>query len=143
MNEDIKVLGEIFEPAVKKCPDKLALKMGGVEYTYMQLKDEVLKLKNHLLSLGLKKGDTFAVCGENRPEWAVAYLAIARAGLIVVPLDRLLSEAEILHILRQSDATGAIVSENYVDKIEELKTELSNFDHIILMNKYEEIKKIE
>jgi long-chain acyl-CoA synthetase len=82
MNEKIKSLGEIFETSVTNFPEKLALKKEDTAYTYAQLKDEVIKLKNYLLGLGLKKGDKFAVFGENRPEWAISYLAIVRAGLI-------------------------------------------------------------
>ncbi|GAI93378.1 unnamed protein product, partial [marine sediment metagenome] len=134
MNKKIKFLGDVFESSVEKFPDKLALKKDDTEYTYAQLKAEVIKLKNHLLGLDLKKGDKFAVFGENGPEWAIGYLAIVRAGLICVPVDRLLSEAEILHILRHSEASGVIASENYIDKIEAVKGELSNFKYVIPMN---------
>lgn len=134
MNKKIQFLGDVFESSVEKFPDKLALKKDGTEYTYAQLKAEVIKLKNHLLGLDLKKGDKFAVFGENGPEWAIGYLAIVRAGLICVPVDRLLSEAEILHILRHSEASGVIASENYIDKIEAVKGELSNFKYVIPMN---------
>lgn len=134
MNKKITFLGDVFESSVEKFPDKLALKKDDTEYTYAQLKAEVIKLKNHLLGLGLKKGDKFAVFGENGPEWAIGYLAIVRAGLVCVPVDRLLSEAEILHILRHSEASGIIASENYIDKIEAVKGELSNFKYVIPMD---------
>ncbi len=134
MNKKIEFLSDVFESSVEKFPDKLALKKDDTEYTYAQLKAEVIKLKNHLLGLGLKKGDKFAVFGENRPEWAIGYLAIVRAGLICVPVDRLLSEAEILHILRHSEASGVIASENYIDKIEAVKGELSNLKYVIPMD---------
>jgi len=134
MNKKTRTLGEVFEPAVEKFPDRLVLKKGNTEYTYAQLKKRVVYLKNHLLKLGLKKGDKFAVFGENRPEWAIGYLAIVRAGLVVVPVDRMLSQAEILHILRNSEAKGVIASENYIDKIEDVKPELSDFKHVILMD---------
>ncbi len=140
MNDDIKYLGDVFESAVKKFPNKLALKKADVEFTYTQLKAEVVKLKNHLLSLGLKKGDTFAVFGENRPEWAIAYLAIVRAGLVCVPVDRMLSEAEILHILRYSEAKGIITSEIYIDTIEAVKGELLNLKFVIPMNSIRGLK---
>ena len=81
----------------------------------------MLKLKNYLQGLGLKKGDKFAVIGENRPEWAIAYLAIVRAGLICIPLDRFLSEAELLHILNIGEASGVIGSKNSLYKIEAIK----------------------
>jgi long-subunit acyl-CoA synthetase (AMP-forming) len=140
VNDAVKTLGEIFENSVREHPDKLAMKKGNVEYSYGQLKYEVLKIKNHLISQGLKKGDRFAVLGENRPEWAVSYLAICRAGLICVPIDPLLSEGEVLHIMRESGARGVFCSENHAYKFEAIKHELKHFRWLIPMN---EIKNIE
>ena len=140
MNEEMKYLGEVFELSVEKHSNKLALKKGDTEYTYAQLKAEVIKLKNYLLALGLKRGDAFAVFGENRPEWAVGYLAIVRAGLVCVPVDRMLSEAEVLHILRHSEAKGIVASENYLDMVETVKGELPGLEHVIRMDKIRELK---
>lgn len=140
MKDKIQLLGDIFEASVQNYPDKLALKRGETEYTYAQLKEAVIRLKDHLLSLGFKKGDRCAVSGENRPEWAIAYLAVVRAGLVVVPLDRLLSEAEILHILRQSEAKGIIVSETCIDKIDDVKGELEHLKFIVSMEDIKNIK---
>jgi len=140
MSVEIQGLGHIFERSARNIPDKIAVKKGDIVYTYRELKDEVQKVKNYLLSLGLQPGDKFAVFGENRPEWAISYLAIVRAGLICVPLDRLLSEAEILHILRQSEARGIIASEDFVDKIDEIKGELPELEHVLLMNTISSLK---
>lgn len=139
MNGEMELLGNVFERSVQNYPDKLALKKGDTTYTYRQLKEEVVKLKNYLLELGLKKDDKFAVMGENSPEWAISYLAIVRAGLVSVPVDRLSQDAEIIHILTQSEAKGILCSETYLEKINELKAETKNVKHIIPMSK---IKKI-
>jgi long-chain acyl-CoA synthetase len=101
----------------------------------------VIKLKNHLLGLGLKRGDKFAVVGENSPTWAISYLAIVRAGLVCVPIDRLLSDAEMLHILRNSESKGVICSDSYLDKIEVVKTELSNLEFVVPMSSIKKMKK--
>ncbi|KPL02693.1 MAG: hypothetical protein AMJ73_08435, partial [candidate division Zixibacteria bacterium SM1_73] len=139
MNKEIKLLGEIFEKSAKNFPNKLALKKGETEYTYAQLKDAVIKLKNYLLRLGLKKGDRFSVIGENGPEWAISYLAIVRAGLVCVPLDPMLKEGEIIHVLRESEARGILSSESHIYKIEGVKDELKNLKWIIPLNNIKEL----
>ncbi|MGQ9534860.1 MAG: AMP-dependent synthetase/ligase [bacterium] len=130
----METIGEIFENSVTNYPDKLALKKGLNQYTYQQLKNSVLKLKDYLKKLGLEKNERFAVLGENRPEWAIGYLAILRAGLVCVPLDPMLSEGELLHILRESGARGVVCSENHLYKIEGIKNELRHFKWIIRMD---------
>jgi long-chain acyl-CoA synthetase len=131
MKKEIRLLGEVYENSAKSLPDKLALKKGDAEYTFAQVEDAVVKLKNHLLELGLKKGDRFAVIGENCPEWAIGYLAIVKAGLVCVPLDLMLSEGEIIHILRESEARGVLSTENHIYKIEAVESELKNLNWII------------
>ncbi len=130
----MRTIGEIFEEAVSNYPDKIALKKSGTSYTYRQLKERVLALKNHLVSIGLVPGERFGVLGENSPEWAISYLAINRAGLVCVPLDALLSEGELLHILRESGARGVICSNNYLYKIEAVRHELKDFKWLLDMN---------
>jgi long-chain acyl-CoA synthetase len=139
VNKEIKSLGEIFEKSSKNFPNKLALKKGGTEYTYAQLRDAVIKMKNYLLGLGLKKGDRFSVIGENGPEWAIGYLAIMRAGLVCVPLDPLLKENEIIHVLRESEARGVLSSESHIYKIEAVQDELKNLKWIIPLGSIKEL----
>jgi len=139
MNKEIKLLGEIFEESARDLPNKLALKKGDTEYTYAQLEDAVIKLKNYLLGLGLKKGDKFSVIGENRPEWAIGYLAIVKASLVCVPLDPMLSEGEIIHVLRESEARGILSSESHIYKIEGVKPELKNLKWIIPLNSIKDL----
>ena len=57
MKKEITLLGEVYENSARILPNKLALKKGDTEYSYAQLEAAVIKLKNHLLGLGLKKGD--------------------------------------------------------------------------------------
>jgi long-chain acyl-CoA synthetase len=103
------------------------------------LKEAVIKMKNYLLELGLQRGDKFAVMGENSPEWAIGYLGIVRAGLTVVPVDRMSQDAEIIHILTRSESKGIIVSDTYLEKINELKGDFKNIKHIIPMAEIEKM----
>lgn len=50
------------------------------KYTFGELKQEVCRLSNALLSYGLRKGDTVAIYKPMVPEAVVAFLACARIG---------------------------------------------------------------
>uniref|UniRef100_A0A7C6AFU3 Long-chain fatty acid--CoA ligase n=1 Tax=candidate division WOR-3 bacterium TaxID=2052148 RepID=A0A7C6AFU3_UNCW3 len=135
----LRTIGEVFEESVTNHPNKIALKKGDVVYSYQYLKDRVLALKQHLYKLGLKPGERFGVLGENSPEWAISYLGIVRAGLVVVPLDAMLSEAELIHILRESAAKGVLCSESHMYKIESIKGELKDLKWLINMKTIQEL----
>jgi long-chain acyl-CoA synthetase len=139
MNGEMELLGNVFGRSVQNFPDKLALKKGDTTYTYRQLKEAVVKLKNYLLELGLQKNDKFAVMGENSPEWAISYLAIVRSGMVCVPVDRMSQDAEIIHILTRSESKGIIVSETYLENINEIKADIKNVKHIIPMSKIKQV----
>jgi len=72
--------------------------------------EEVLALAAGLTALGVGSGDRVALIGENRPEWAVADLAIMSVGAITVPAYTTNTVADHAHILKNSGARLAIVS---------------------------------
>ncbi|CCG39831.1 AMP-dependent synthetase/ligase [Magnetospirillum molischianum] len=72
--------------------------------------DEVLALSAGLERLGVTAGDRVALIGENRPEWAIADLAIMATGAITVPAYTTNTVADHRHILDNSGAKLAIVS---------------------------------
>jgi long-chain acyl-CoA synthetase len=60
--------------------------------------------------LGLNRGDRIALLGENGPEWALAYMTIARAGCTAVPLDRLMAPGQAAGLIRLVEAKALIIS---------------------------------
>ena len=72
--------------------------------------EEVLALAAGLTALGVGSGDRVALIGENRPEWAIADLAIMSVGAITVPAYTTNTVADHAHILSNSGARLAIVS---------------------------------
>ncbi|MES2303403.1 MAG: AMP-dependent synthetase/ligase [Pseudomonadota bacterium] len=71
---------------------------------------KVCLLAENLRALGLNPGDRVALVSENRPEWAIADLAIMAAGLVTVPTYITNTERDHLHILENSGARAVIVS---------------------------------
>ena len=64
-----------------------------------------------LIDLGVQPGDRVAILSENRPEWAMADLAILSAGAVTVPIYTTLAEPEVGYILRNSGAHLLFVSD--------------------------------
>ncbi|NQU17779.1 MAG: AMP-binding protein [Candidatus Saganbacteria bacterium] len=80
------------------------------KFSYSEAGQKILSLADHLLSLGIKKGDCVAILSENRPEWAISYLAIASIAAVVVPLDIMLHKSDILPLLKDCGAKAIILS---------------------------------
>ena len=78
-----------FFKAARQSPDKPLLfhKAEGIWHgqNWAEISEQVCKLANILVKQGVKAGDRVVVSAENRPEWAVADIAIMSIGAIVVP----------------------------------------------------------
>jgi long-chain acyl-CoA synthetase len=71
----------------------------------------VSALARGLIAAGIAPGDRVAIVSENRPAWAIADLAIVSTGAITVPAYITNTAADHAHILKDSGAKGAIVSQ--------------------------------
>jgi long-chain acyl-CoA synthetase len=63
-----------------------------------------------LTSLGMARGDRVVLLSESRPEWLIADFAILTAGAVTVPVYPTLSAEQVGFIVRDSEASLAIVS---------------------------------
>lgn len=71
---------------------------------------QVASFATALRAIGIQPGDRVMLVSENRPEWCIADLGIMAAGAITVPTYTTNTERDHLHILENSCAKAAIVS---------------------------------
>ena len=130
-------LGEMVKINAKKFPNHIALKDMDRSYTYPELNERVNKLAHSLLSLGLQKGDKFAVLLENSVEIVETYLAAAKTGLVIAPVHFRFVGKEILKLMDNSDAKAFIVHDEFTPTIDSIKKDLKNItsDRYIVVGK--------
>lgn len=119
-------LGQNLKVNAKKFPHKVALKDKTRSFTYPQTNKRVNQLAHGLLALGLSKGDNVAVLLENSIEIVEIYLAVAKTGMIIVPINFRLVSAEVQYIANNSDAKAFIVDAEFSPTVDPIKAQLSN-----------------
>ncbi len=119
-------LGQNLKVNAKKFPATVALQDSQRSYTYPQTNERVNRLANGLLSLGLSKGDCVAVLMENSIEIIELYLATAKTGLVIVPINFRLVGPEIAYITDNSDAKAFVVHDMFAAEVDRVKSELGN-----------------
>lgn len=87
------------------------------QFTYNDLRANVTRLASGLMKLGLKEGDHIGVLGENRPRWGMSYIAVQKMGGIVVPLDSMMSDSEIHHIIGESGVKAVLVTGKFLGTV--------------------------
>jgi long-chain acyl-CoA synthetase len=80
------------------------------QWSFRKLAGESRRIARGLLAAGLNKGDRVALWAENRPEWMAVWLGAAIAGLVIVPVDFLVSENECFNILQITKARAFFYS---------------------------------
>jgi len=111
--------------------------------TYQELYRNVEAFGTSLIDLGVAPEDKVAILSENRPEWAIAYLAIACSKGVCVPIDKELRQQEIFHILHLSEAKYIVASDKYVEDLIEMKSRLPHLKAVISMDDSIQAKGVE
>ncbi len=119
-------LGQNLKINAKKFPNTVMLKDSQRSFTYPEVNRRVNKLAHSLLSLGLTKGDKVAVLLENSIEIVEVFLATAKTGIIIVPINFRLVSAEVEYIVANSDAKAMIVHDEFTSTVDPIKAKLNN-----------------
>ncbi len=92
-----------------------------VAFTYAALQRDARRLSNALGSLGVTRGDRVAVILPQRPQTAIALMAVFQMGAIAVPLSTLFGAEALQSRLNDSGAKVALVDEGSADVIAALR----------------------
>ncbi|MCL2763209.1 MAG: AMP-binding protein [Treponema sp.] len=107
---------QLLEQIAKDHADKDAIlyRSGGqrefTRWTYARFGEECRKVARGLLAAGLVKGDRVVLWAENRPEWMAVWMGTIIAGIIIVPVDFLITEKECLNIINITKAKAFFYS---------------------------------
>ena len=104
--------------------DAPALDFADRTWTFSSLNDEVNRLANALLGLGLRKGDRFATVLPNSLELMAAYWAAAVSGLVIVPCSVLLQSGGLRTLLGDAGARVVLASPDQVASLEGIRANL-------------------
>lgn len=91
-----------------------------VSVTYKQYVDDIRALGTAILNLGVEK---IAIIGNNRYEWCISYIAVTTAGKVIVPLDKALTDKEIIKLIKRSGVQAIIYDEKYQNAVNECDLE--------------------
>ena len=110
-------------------PDKIGARDSQRALTFAQWHERASRLANGLLALGLVKGDRVALLAYNCIEWMEMYAALARAGLVAVPINFRLTAPEIAYIASHCEARAFIVQRDLLDRVDSIRAELTIEPH--------------
>ena len=100
-------------------------------YTFRDIQVAANLLSNSLSALGVKRGDRVALLLPQRPETAIAYIAIFQMGAIALPLSHLFGPDALEYRLEHAGASVAIAEPTTLPNLLAIKDRLSQLKHVI------------
>ncbi len=133
-------IGAALRAAAARSPDRdFIVEAEGAErrFGFKAFDGMVDDLARALLDLGLKRGDHLALWMTNKPEWLLVWLAAARIGVALAPINTRYKADEAAYILKQADAKALFVMDRYWDidylaMVRAIRPGLPDLAHVVL-----------
>lgn len=90
----------------------------GESFTFEGLRTSVREMSAVLAGLGIGPGTKVAVLLQNRPEFPITWLALARLGAVMVPANTSLKTEEIAFLVGDAEATHLVGDVTFLDKLD-------------------------
>ena len=104
-------------------------------WTWKETAEEIDALALGLLNLGVSEGDFIAVIGRNRPSLYWSMVAAQSVGAVPVPIYQDSGAEEMAYVLDHCGAAYVIAGDQeQVDKVVEIKDQLTNLKHMIYID---------
>lgn len=100
-------------------------------FSYWDIQLAANRLSNALAALGVQRGDRVALLLPQRPESAIAYMAIFQLGAIALPLSHLFGPDAIEYRMNHAEASVALVEPATIANLWAVKDRLPTLRHVI------------
>ena len=112
---DLNIANGIREFSIAS-PRATAVIDGARRQTYAELADRSNRVANLLLDSGLRPGDHVGLLSGNRLEYCEAAAGVAKAGMVMIPLNPRSPGPEIDFVFGHSDAGALILEDSLADR---------------------------
>ncbi len=113
-------------------PDRTAVVIGPRTITYRQLDEAARRFAAALRDLGVAPGQHVAIMVPNVPQFIIAYFGAHYAGCPVVPLNVLLTGADVAYHLRDSDSVALVAWEGMLEAAQSGFDRVDHCRHLIV-----------
>jgi acetyl-CoA synthetase len=102
-------------------------------YTFAQMIEASNRFANALRGIGIARGDVVAIHTPQRPETAIAHIALYRLGAIALPISKLFGPDAIQYRLENSSAKAILMEPDTAAKMDAVdRAGLPAFKHVIV-----------
>ncbi|MCZ7656918.1 MAG: benzoate-CoA ligase family protein [Xanthobacteraceae bacterium] len=101
-------------------------------WTYGQLADRVARFAAALRAKGIRREERVLICLLDTIDWPTAFLGALKAGVVAVPVNTLMTQADYAFMLADSRARMLVVSEALYPKFAKLIATSPDLAHVVV-----------
>ena len=117
---------------IKKYPNENAFLFKEEVLTWKQASDKIDSYSGVIRSLGLNKGDSFALLMDNRIEYLLLILAAVKSGTIAALINTTVRGEGLRHVLNVANAKAIFIGASHLDKFNSSLTDEERGNLIIV-----------
>ncbi len=101
-------------------------------WTYTQLADRVDRFGAALRAKGIRREERILICLLDTIDWPTAFLGALKAGVVAVPVNTLMTQADYAFMLADSRARMLVVSDVLLPRFEKLIAACPDLAHVVV-----------
>jgi crotonobetaine/carnitine-CoA ligase len=126
-------LGHLLEDAAKRHREKTLLVYEGQTLSFEAFDLQVNRAANALQALAVGRGDKVALMLPNGFEFPTAWLASAKLGAVMVPVNINYKEHDLEYILNDSEASAIVIAAEFLPVLAKVRSRLPLLKHLIVV----------
>lgn len=123
----------VLKARVQEQPDHEVLHLDDGVLTYAELDARSNQLANSLAELGLRKGDKAAILLENGREFLFTWHALAKSGVVEVPINTAFKGDLLAYVLDQADSSALILDSSFLERVLEVTDRLPKLRNLVVV----------
>ncbi|WAP59155.1 AMP-binding protein [Streptomyces sp. S465] len=127
-------VGGLIAARAAEHPDRLALVFEGTELTYGALDSAVTDVARGLMSVAATPGSSVGIFLPNQPEYLIAWLGAARAGLVEVPINTAYKGPFLDHALRGTGVRVLVTNAALLELVADLPEVPHTLETVVLVD---------
>jgi crotonobetaine/carnitine-CoA ligase len=124
-------IGEVVRNAAATRPAEPFFLFESESYTPQQVDELSDRVATALAAMGVARGDHVALMMANRPDWVWTWLAIAKLGAVLVPVNTSLKGEGLSYIVDHSDAVLAVVGKESAEAFRSVRKRLGKIRAVV------------
>src|SRR5262245_5915953 len=125
--------GGMLDRPVALYPEREAIAFHDVSITFRELEGLVNSFGNALRGIGIGRGDRVCLFMTNRPEYVIAFFALAKIGAVSSPMNPSYKEREVAYQLGDAEAVAVVVQQDLLPLVRAVRGEVPRLKHMIVV----------